>query len=219
VVFTDVLERCLKLATTITVERYYCDNEELSMVYFLSVFTGDAASLGRTALADTPLSDHANFSLHGALLMLLRAYLPTSDGKELRLACIRFVFPASFTRSWTELVRLYDLQCAIAERLYDLQCAIAQLTAADAHYVKRLDAPSWGRFLQIMEDVVEDSPSQTWIVLVLYSTAAQNVTTRAAMKSILTANVPGGVVTVGGTLKAIARDQLKCHNCGSRALT
>ncbi len=62
---------------------------------------------------------------------------------------------------------------------------------------------------------MDDSPSQTWIVSVLYSTAAQNVTTRTAMKSILTANNPGGVVTVGGTLNAIARDQLKCHNCGS----
>ena len=141
-VFADMLERCLKLATTITVARYYGDNEELGMAYFLSVFTGDAASLARTALADTPPSAHANFRLHGASLTLLRAYLPTSDGKELRLACILFVFPASFARGWTELVRLYDLQCANAERLYDLQCAIAQLTAADAHYVKRLDAPS-----------------------------------------------------------------------------
>jgi hypothetical protein len=73
-------------------------------------------------------------------------------------------------------------------RLYDLQCVIAELTVADAHYVKRLDPPSWGRFLQIMEDAVDDSPSQTWIVSVLYSTAAQHVTTRAAMKSLLTAN-------------------------------
>jgi len=141
-------------------------------------------------------------------LALLLVYLPTSDGKELCLACVQFVYPASFIRGWTELVQLYDLQCAIAE-----------LTSADVHYVNRLDPPSWGRFLQIMEDAVDDSPSQTWIVSVLYSTAAQNVTTRAAMKLILTANVPGGVVTVGGTLNAIARDQSKCHNCGSRALT
>jgi hypothetical protein len=48
-VFADMLERCLKLATTITVARYYCDNEELSMAYFLRVFTGDAARLARTA--------------------------------------------------------------------------------------------------------------------------------------------------------------------------
>ena len=76
----------------------------------------------------------------------------------------------------------------------------------DAHYVKRLDPPSWGLFLQIMEDVVDDSPSQTWIVSVLYSAAAQNVTTRAAMKSILTANNPGETVP--------------CHGCTRvRALT
>ncbi len=135
---------------------------------------------------------------------MLRAYLPPRDGKELHLSCAQFVFPASFARGWTELVRLYDLQCAIAE-----------FTTADAHYVNRLDPPSWGHFLQIMEDAVDDSPSQTWIVLVLYSTAAQNVTTRAAMKSLLTANDPGGVVTVGGTINVIARDQLKCHNCGA----
>jgi hypothetical protein len=114
-VFADMLERCLKLATTITVARYYGDHEELGMAYFLSVFTGDAASQARTAFADTPLSDHANFLLHGALLALLRAYLPPSDGKELRLACAQFVFLANFARGWTELVRLYDLQCAIAE--------------------------------------------------------------------------------------------------------
>ena len=203
-VFANMLELCLKLATTITVAWYYIDNEELCMAYFLSVFTGDTASLARTALADTPTSDHATFRLHGALLALLRAYLPPRAGKELRLACAQFVFPASFARGWMELVRLYDLQCAIAE-----------LTLADVHYVKRLDPPSWGRFLQIMEDAVDDSPSQTWIVSVLYSTAAQNVTTRSAMKSLLTANNPGGVVTVGGSINTIARDQLKCHNCGS----
>ena len=124
-VFADMLERCLKLATTITVALYYCDNEELGMAYFLSVFTGDAASLTRTALADTPLSDHANFRLHGALLALLRVYLPPRAGKELLLACAQFVFPANFARGWTELVRLYDLQCVIVA-----------LTVADAHYVK-----------------------------------------------------------------------------------
>ena len=38
---------------------YYCDNEELCMAYCLSIFTGDAASLARTALDDTSPSDHA----------------------------------------------------------------------------------------------------------------------------------------------------------------
>ena len=103
-VFTDMLERCLKMETTITVAMYYIDNEELSMSYFLIVFTGDAASLSHTSLADTSLSDHANFQLHGELLVLLRAYLPPCNGKELCLACAQFVFPASFARGWTELV-------------------------------------------------------------------------------------------------------------------
>jgi hypothetical protein len=45
-------------------------------------------------------------------------------GKELRLTCAQFVFPANFARGWTELVRLYDMQCAM------------EFTVADAHYVK-----------------------------------------------------------------------------------
>ena len=76
-VFANMLELCLKLATTITVAWYYIDNEELCMAYFLSVFTGDTAGLATTSLADTPSSDHAAFRLHGALLALLRAYLQT----------------------------------------------------------------------------------------------------------------------------------------------
>ena len=93
-VFANMLELCLKLATTITVAWYYIDNEELCMAYFLSVFSGDTASLSHTALADTPTSDHATFRLHGTLLALLCAYLPPRAGKELRLACAQFVFPA-----------------------------------------------------------------------------------------------------------------------------
>jgi hypothetical protein len=103
-VFEDMLDRCTKLATTITVARYYEGNEELGMAYFLSVFTGDAAGLARTALADTPPSDHVTFRLHGALLALLCAYLPPRAGKECRLSCAQFVFPASFAQGWTELV-------------------------------------------------------------------------------------------------------------------
>ncbi len=43
-VFDDMLERCLKLATTITVVRYYSDNEELGIGYFLIVFTGESGA-------------------------------------------------------------------------------------------------------------------------------------------------------------------------------
>jgi hypothetical protein len=127
-------------------------------------------------------------------------------------------FPQFVLRS--ELRTLFLIpECTQPElvRLYDLQCAIAELTSEDAHYVKRLDPPSWGRFLQILEDTVPGRLPFADLdgVGVLYSTAAQNVTTRAAMKSLLTASDPGGVVTVDGTLNSIARDQLKCHNCGS----
>jgi hypothetical protein len=113
--------------------------------------------------------DHANFRLHGALLALLRAYPPPRTVKEWRDACHKFVFPAYFAQGWTDLKLLYDLQCAISE-----------LTAADAQYVNRLDPPSWARFLQIMEDAVDGLPSPNWIVVVLNSTDAQNIITKAA---------------------------------------
>ena len=62
------------------------------------------------------------------------------------------VFPANTAQGWTELVRLYDLQCAIAE-----------LTATEVLHVKRLDPPTWGRFLQVLEDAVDGNPAQTWV--------------------------------------------------------
>ena len=46
--------------------------------------------------------------------MLIREYLPPIAAKEWCLACDTFVFPATFAQGWTELVLLYDLQCAIA---------------------------------------------------------------------------------------------------------
>ena len=97
--------------------------------------------------------------------------------------------------------------------LFDLQCVIAELTVAEVHHVKRMDPPTWARFLQILEDVVEGSTA-SWIVPVLDSPATQNVTTRAAMKSLLTANDPGVAAVVGGPLQALSRDQMRCHNCG-----
>ena len=45
---------------------------------------------------------------------------------------------------------IYRLHSAL--RLHELGSAIATLTALDAIYVKRLDVPSWARFLQILED-------------------------------------------------------------------
>jgi hypothetical protein len=113
---------------------------------------------------------------------------------------VQFLFwPNVFACGWTEAVHVYDLLCAIAV-----------LMAADAHHVKRLDVPSWARFLQIMEDA-----GPAWMVAVLYGPAAQNITTRAAMKTFLTANDPGGAVPVSGLLHALARDAVKCWKCGA----
>ncbi len=196
------LQTVLRAATAITVAPYFGPNEELGIVLLLSAFDGDALSLAHTALADTPPSDGATFRLHGALLAVLRAYLPPRAAKLWRDACNDFVFPQSFSQGWTALVRLFDLQCVIAE-----------LTAAEAHYVKRLDPPTWGSFLQILEDAAQRSTASRWIILVLSSTDARNVTTRAAMNQLLTANDPGDAATVGGTLHVL-RDGVTCHRCG-----
>jgi hypothetical protein len=205
-VFAKILDTGIKIATTITAARYYDRQEDLGRAFFQSGFAGDAAGLARTALADTPPSDQRTFRLHGALFALLQAYLPPRAAKEWRAACAQFVFPANTAQGWTELVRLYDLQCAIAE-----------LTAAEVLHVKRLDPPTWGRFLQVLEDSVDGTPAQTWVTTALYSTTAQGVQTRPLMKSILAAHDPGvigpGGVTGGGTLNAM-RQPGTCYNCG-----
>ena len=113
-VLARVLETLIKLATTITVARYYGTNEELGAAHFLAAFAGDAVGLTRTALADTPPSDGVTFWLHVTLLTLLRAYLLPRVAKMWRDACDDFGFPQDFSQGWTELVRLFDLQCVIA---------------------------------------------------------------------------------------------------------
>ena len=140
-----------------------------------------------------------------SVLALLRAYLPPRAAKLKlwREACDEFVFPQGFSQGWTELVRLFDLQCVIAE-----------LTSTKTHFVKRLDPPTWGRFLQILEDAAHRSDSSCWITVVLYSPDARNVTARATMKSLLTAADPGSAATVGGTLHALSREGARCHRCG-----
>ena len=122
----------------------------------LSCFVGDAVGIARTAIDEAPASCQAQYRLHSVLWVLLQAYLPPRAAKEWSLMCKAFVFPDNFAQGWTELVRMYDLQCAIAA-----------LTAAEVHYVKRLDTPSWGRFLQILEDEEDTSSRTGWIVAVL----------------------------------------------------
>jgi hypothetical protein len=102
-----------------------------------------------------------------------------------------------FSSGWTKAVRLYYLGGAIAA-----------LTAKDTLHVNRLDVPSWGRFLQILEDA-----GPAWVVAVLYTPAAQNITTRDALKNLLTANDPGFAVPVSGGLDALAHKPVKCWKC------
>jgi hypothetical protein len=201
-VIARLFDAILRVATTGTVARYYGPNEELGLALFLGAFDGDAVGLARTALADTPPSNGTVFRLHGALLSLLRAYLPPLSVKLWREACDEFVFPQGFSQGWTDLVRLFDLQCVIAE-----------LTSTETHFVKRLDPPTWDKFLQILEDAAQRSTSSRWIT-VLYSPDARNVMTRATMKSLLTAADPGDEATVGGTLHALSREGVTCHRCG-----
>ncbi len=144
-----------------------------------------------------------HFVLHGALLSLLRAYLPPRAAKLWRELCNAFVFQQGCSQGWTELVRFFDLQCVIAE-----------LTANEQHFVKRLEAPTWSRFLQILEDAAQRSTSSRWITGVLYGPDARNVQTRAAMKSLLMAATPGGATTEGGMIHAMSRAAMTCYRCG-----
>jgi hypothetical protein len=204
-VMVKALQAVLKVATAVTTSRAYGNNEDIGEALLCSAFADDALGLARTVLSDTPPSDNVTFRLHGGLIALLRAYLPSRAAKLWRDACGDFVFPQSFSQGWTSIVRLYDLQCVIA-----------QLTATEAHYVKRLDQPTWGKFLQILEDAAQRSPHSRWIISVLYSTEARNVTTRAAMNQLLTANDPGEAATMGGTLHALPRGEVTCYNCGEQ---
>jgi hypothetical protein len=144
------------------------------------------------------VSDHKSYSLHSTSRALLQAYLPSQVAKEWRRLCQELVWPPVFLRGWTEAVRLYDLGGAIAA-----------ITAKDALHVKSLDVPLWARFLQILEDV-----GPTWMVAVLYTLTAQNISTREALKNLLTTNDPGGAVPVSGGLDALASEEVKCWKCG-----
>jgi len=178
-------------------------SEDLGLANFLGAFEGDALALARTALADTQASDQLALRLHGALLSLLRAYLPPRAAKLWRELCDEFVFPQGCSQGWTELVRLFDLQCVIAE-----------LTANEQHFVKRLEAATWSKFLQILEDAAQRSPSSRWITGVLYGPDACNVQTRAAMKSLLMAADPGSATPEGGMIHALPRAAIVCYRCG-----
>ena len=80
-VFDRLFDTVLRITTTGMVDRYYGPNEDLGLENFLGVFEGNALGLARTAITDTPPSDGAVLRLHGALLSLLLAYLPTRAPK------------------------------------------------------------------------------------------------------------------------------------------
>ena len=164
----------------------------------LSAFTDDAVAVVRTAIEDTPESSQARYHLHAALRALLVAYLPPRAAADWRRLCAQFLWPDNFSSGWTEAVRLHDLLCAISV-----------LTATAPSHVRRVTAPSWSSFLQIMEDA-----GAPWIIAALHSSAAANITTRADMEALLTVHDPGGNIS-GGGLNALrhSRDPA-CWRCG-----
>ena len=92
---------------------------------------------------------------------------------------MQFLWPDNFSSGWTEAVRLHDLLSALSV-----------LTATVPNHVRRVAAPSWSSFLQILEDA-----GPPWIMAALHSSAAANVTTRADVKALLTVHDPGGNIS------------------------
>ena len=197
-IFALVYEVVRKLAHTLLVGRFFGPQEDLGVSYVLSAFTDDAVAVVRTAIEDTPESTQATYRLHAALRALLLAYLPPRAAADWRRVCVQFLWPDNFSAGWTEAVRLHDLLCAISV-----------LTATAPNHVRRVTAPSWSSFLQILEDA-----GPPWIIAALHSSAAANVTTRADMKALLTVHDPGGNIS-GGGLNALrhSRDPA-CWRCG-----
>ena len=63
------------------------------------------------------------------------------------------------------------------------------------NHVRRVAAPPWSLFLQLLEDV-----GPPWLVAALHGSSAANVITKAEMKAMLTNSDPGGTVSSGGLL-------------------
>jgi len=168
--FAAVYEVVLKLADTLSVGRFYGLQEDLGCACVFNAFAGDAVVIARNAIADAPASDQATYRLHAALRALLQAYLPPRAAADWRRLTAAFVWPDNFASDWVE-----------ATRLYDLFCAISVLTQHATNHVRRVAAPPWSVFLQILEDA---GPS--WLVAALHGSAAANITTNLEMKAILT---------------------------------
>ena len=194
--FAAVYEVVLKLAENLSAGRFYGSQEDLGRAHILSAFAGDAIVIARNAIADAEASDQTAYRLHTALRALLQAYLPPRAAADWRRLRAAFVWPENFASGWAE-----------ATRLYDLLCAISVLTQNATNHVRRVPAPSWSDFLQILEDA-----GPQWLVATLHGTATANITTKSAMKEALDVHDPGLNAPSGG-LHALGRD-FRCWKCG-----
>ena len=161
--FAAVYEVVLKIAELLAAGRFFGTQEDLGAACILSAFSGDAVKVARSALADAPESGQGTYKLHTALCALLTAYLQPRAAAEWRSLAASFEWPESFSAGWTE-----------ASRLYDLLCAISVLTQNAPNHVRRVAAPPWSLFLQLLEDV-----GPPWLVAALHGSAAANVVTKS----------------------------------------
>lgn len=194
--FAAVYEVVLKLAENLSAGRFYGSQEDLDCAHILSAFTGDVIVIARSAIADAAASDQTAYRLYTALRALLWAYLPLRAAADWRRLRAAFVWPENFASGWAE-----------ATRLYDLLCAISVLTQNATNHVRRVPAPSWSVFLQILEDT-----GPQWLVETLHGTATANITNKGVMKGALDVHDPGLNAPAGG-LHAPGRD-FRCWKCG-----
>ena len=136
-----VYEVVLKLAETLSAGRFYGPQEDLGCACIVDAFAGDAVVIARNAIADAAASDQAAYRLHTALRALLQAYLPPRAAADWGRLVATFAWTDNFAAGWAE-----------ATRLYDLLCVISVLTQHATNHVRRVTAPSWSVFLQILED-------------------------------------------------------------------
>ena len=168
----------------------------MGCAHILSAFAGDVIVIARSAIADAAASDQTVYHLYTALRALLQAYLPLRAAADWRRLRAAFVWPENFAFGWAEVTRLYDLLCAISV-----------LTQNATNHVRRVPAPSWSVFLQILEFT-----GPQWLVETLHGTATANITNKGVMKGALDVHDPGLNAPAGG-LHALGRD-FRCWKCG-----
>ena len=92
--------------------------------------------------------------------------------------------------------------------MYDLLCAILVLTQNAPNHVRRVAAPTWRLFLQLLEDA-----GPPWLVAALHGSSVANVITKTEMKALLTNSDPGGAIS-SGDLLALHKQEFTCWKCG-----